>query len=70
LRFTGNIAIGLVNKFCGLSCDRSEIGADFYCIGEYDCCLKTVVIIMGREMGDLVGEEPVIKYRLRRKKRQ
>jgi len=62
--------IGLVNKFCGLSCDRSEIGADFYCINEQDCCLKTVVVIIGREIEELVVEENVIKYRLRRKERQ
>jgi hypothetical protein len=61
--------LGPVRKFCGLSCDRSEIGVDFYCMNEQDCCLKTVVI-MGREIEELVVEENVIKYRLSRKERQ
>jgi hypothetical protein len=43
---------------------------DFYCINEQDCCLKTVVVITGRETEELVVEENVIKYRLRRKERQ
>ena len=63
--------IGLVKKFCGLSCDRNEIGAEFYCINGQKCCLKTVVVvIMGREIEELVVEKNVIKYRLKRKERQ
>jgi hypothetical protein len=58
--------LGPVHKFCGLSCDTSEIGADFYCMNEQDCCLKTVVIMV-REIEELVVGENVIKYRLRRK---
>ena len=50
----------------GSAVTASEIGADFYCINEEDCCLKTIVVIMGREIEGLVVEENVIKYRLRR----
>jgi hypothetical protein len=48
LNFTSQHYLRPVHEFCGLSWERSETGAVFYCMNEQDCCLKTVVI-MGRE---------------------